>query len=195
MNNKTAPNAEQGSSFFSGKSIGKNLREVAVDTIKTESEDVVSRWYHAPSTDLFTWVDRGNNIIKQQLHYNGQVVEWNCLEGLKTGVVIEADMGIKPTYNAEGRMEPARTSETIKFDNRPMVPCVDLALEILVNCQEDVVARKQIISNFKDPQNISTMKPEDFVQRFGAALKDRTNALDMGLIQSIKNRLRNIVKK
>ena len=62
--------------FFSGKTIGKSLKEVAVDFIETDSQNVVSRWYHGTqSTDLFTWVDREHNIIKQQLSFNGQIVE------------------------------------------------------------------------------------------------------------------------
>jgi hypothetical protein len=197
MNTKTETADKILSQFFNGKNIGKNLKEMAVDMVKTDTEDVVSRWYHAPSTDLFTWTDRQHNIIKQQLHFNGQVVEWNCLEGVKTGLMIEADLGLKATYNAEGKMEKERISETIKFDALPMNACVDLALEILEFTQFEDAVRRQLIGNFKDPQNISTMEPELFLKRFGAALK-QSKALkasnDAGFFNSIRERLLRLMR-
>lgn len=171
MSGKTEASEKILSHFFSGKNIGKNLKEVSVDLVKTETEDVVSRWYHAPSTDLFTWTDRGHNIIKQQLHFNGQVVEWNCLEGIKTGLVIEADLGLKPTYNAEGKLEKDRVSQSIKFDRDPMNNCVELALEIIENVEFEKPVQAQLLSNFRNPQSITSMDPQHFLDRFGMALK------------------------
>ena len=119
--------------FFNGKTVGRGLKEVAVDLIKTENEDLVSRWYHGTTgADLFTWADRRNNIIKQQLNFNGQVVEWNCLEGIKTGVVIEQDMENEPkndTKKKSGKEEiQVKASETIKFDPKPQSDSIGLAL-------------------------------------------------------------------
>ena len=170
MNSKAEMSEKVLSHFFNGKSIGKSLKEMSVDLVKTETEDVVSRWYHAPGTDLFTWTDRGHNIIKQQLHFNGQVVEWNCLEGIRTGLIIEADLGLKPTYNAEGKMEKDHVSQSIKFDKNPMGNCVDLALEILENVEFEKPVRLQLVDNFRNPQNIQNMDPQLFLDRFGMAL-------------------------
>jgi hypothetical protein len=172
--------------YFSGKSVGKNLKEVAVDLIKTQSEDLVSRWYHAsPGTDLFTWADRRNNILKQQLNYNGQVVEWNCLEGIKTGVIIELEM--------EDTKESAARSETIKFDSKPQLDSIELALEILKHSPFEDQLRNQLIGNFRDPQNIETMQPDAFLSRFGLALKNYQKT-DHGFWQNLRERFRGIFK-
>jgi hypothetical protein len=169
--------------FLNGKQVGKSLREIAVDLIKTESEDLVSRWYHGTSnTDLFTWADRCDNIIKQQLNVNGQVVEWNCLEGVKTGVVIELDM-----ENKETPENKVGTSESIQFDSKPQGYSVTLALEILANVDMDVKLREQLIGNFRNPQNIDSMTPEAFMKRFGLALKNYEKQ-DSGFWRNLKTR-------
>jgi len=183
--------------FFNGKTVGRSLKEVAVDMIKTENEDLVSRWYHSTTgTDLFTWADRRDNIIKQQLNFNGQVVEWNCLEGIKTGVVIEQDMEneanqttiSKETQKDEAKVNP---SETIKFDQKPQTNSVDLALEILKYTEIEIKLLDQLIGNFKDPQNIESMNPEAFLNRFGLALKNYQKQ-DHGFWQNLRQRFRSI---
>jgi hypothetical protein len=180
-----------GTHFFSGKSIGKSLKEVAVDMIKTESDNLISRWFHSDmDTDLFTWVDQGQNIIKQQISFNGQVVEWNCLEGIKTGVVVESDMNPVPQDEAQ----PKHNSETIMFDANPQPKSVGLALEILQYMEVDAGFHQQLVGNFKDPQNIQTMSPKLFVERFGLSLKNY-NRQDQGFWDNLKKRLQTIFKK
>jgi hypothetical protein len=159
-----------GAYFFNGRGIGRKLKEVTVDLIKTDNDDVISRWFHSePGTDLFTWTDHKHNIIKQQISFNGQVVEWNCLEGIKTGVVIESDLS--PTQEQYAEIEN-KSSETIQFDPKPQGRSIDLALEILRYMEGDAKLLLQLIDNFENPQNIKTMKPEDFILRFGLAVKN-----------------------
>jgi len=183
------------SRFFNGKSIGKSLREIAVDLIKTESDDVVSRWFHSgTNTELFTWVDQAQNIIKQQLSFHGQVVEWNCLEGLKTGFIIELDLGIPAAKNARSssgiQQQDANSpqSETIQFDSRPMPKAIDLALEILDHIDVEENFRKQLIGNFKDPQHIQSMTPQAFLERFGVATRNDQRQ-DHGFWENVRRRL------
>ena len=179
--------------FFSGKTVGKSLKEVAVDLIKTESEDLVSRWYHGKAgADLFTWADRRNNIIKQQLNFNGQVVEWNCLEGLKTGLVVELDMESEKKSNEEVEMKP---SETIKFDMSPQNNSIVVALEILQYTEIDLGLRDQLIGNFKDPKNIENMSPEAFLGRFGSTLKNFQSKEDPGFWGHLRTRFKAIFNK
>ncbi len=177
--------------FFNSKTIGKSLKEVAVDLIQTSSDDVVSRWYHSEqSADLFTWVDKGENVIKQQLSFHGQVVEWNCLEGIKTGLIIEADVeGVKSL-----KPEDDPVSETIKFDDKPHVQSVDLALDILQYVLVADPLRLQLIGNFQEPQDIKNMSSEEFVKRFGLSLKNYQNS-DPGFWESCKKTFHSIFKK
>lgn len=172
------------SGYYNCKTLGKTLKEVAVDLIQTNSEDIISKWYHSQlNVDLFTWVDKAENVIKQQLSFNGQVVEWNCLEGIKTGMVIETDV--------EGSQE---VSESIKFDQLPHDASVKVALEILNYFEAEKLLYDQLVSNFKNPQNIKTMSPEEFVKRFGLALKNYQND-DQGFWDSFKKAFQHIFKK
>ncbi|MDZ4678360.1 MAG: hypothetical protein SGI74_12725 [Oligoflexia bacterium] len=171
-------NEKQTHSFFNGRGIGRNLKEVSADLVKNENKDIMSRWFHSePGTDLFTWTDQQHNIIKQQISFNGQVVEWNCLDGIKTGVVIESDLqisgdqGLEEQNNENQIAKENAKSETIQFDENPQKRSVGLALEILRYMEGDSQLLGQIIGNFENPQNIKTMKPEDFISRFGNALK------------------------
>lgn len=151
-------------SFFFGRAIGESLREVSVDLVSTESTEVVSRWFHSEEgTDLYTWIDNQKNIIKQQLNFYGNVVEWNCLEGLKTGVIVETDSGLDK--------EKPVLMESIKFDSRPMTPAITQAVEILSHLDETEIFKSQLIGNFKDPQSINTLSPNDFLKRFGSSVK------------------------
>ncbi len=194
------------SKFFNGKSIGKSLKEVAVDLIETDSDRLVSRWFHSDmNTDLFTWMDKGQNIIKQQISFHGQVVEWNCLEGIKTGLVVESDFEVYiPTHSAPksgahgkgtvgglGAESKPQSSETIQFDSNPQMHSIDLALEILNHFEIDSHLHHQLIGNFKDPQNIKTMSPKTFVDRFGISLKEYQTQ-DPSFWDSVKKKLQSL---
>jgi hypothetical protein len=180
--------------YFNSKTIGRSLKEVAVDLIHTTSEEVISRWYHSNmSVDLFTWVDRAENVIKQQLSFHGQVVEWNCLEGIKTGVVIESDVGIDENFQKKEGDENL-SSETIKFDDQPQNQSVVIALDILSYTVVEEVILNQLISNFKEPKDIKNMEPEEFVKRFGISLKNYQNQ-DHGFWDTIKNTLNTLIKE
>jgi hypothetical protein len=195
--------------FFSGRSIGRGLREIAVDFVKTHDEDLVSRWYQGPSTDLYTWSDRKNNIIKQQLNFNGQIVEWNCLEGLKTGVIVETDLSLPDeaavaqgagglAASTQERVQasshgssPAkgRISENIQFDRLPEKVTVGQALEILKYAALEGKALKQIVSNFENPQNIHTLPTDEFFRRYGSAMNGLHQRGAAGFWSTLKTRL------
>src|SRR4051794_6420331 len=109
--------------FFDPVELGKSLKEVATDVIATTHADVVSRWFHSSKdADLFIWMDKNNNIIKQQLSYYGQVVEWNAVEGLKTGHIV--------TDEARDRKQG---SEILRFDEVPQVTSIQQATQLLNN--------------------------------------------------------------
>jgi hypothetical protein len=95
--------------FFNAEEIGHSLKEVSPLLLKTTHPEITSRWFHSSQdADLFIWFDRNQGVIKQQISFFGQVVEWNIVEGLKTGLVIEEEI--------RGH---ARASEMVCFDARP----------------------------------------------------------------------------
>jgi hypothetical protein len=137
--------------FFCGKNIGKNTKEVSVDLVETENDKVISRWYQGPNVDFYTWISsEDNRVLKQQMNFNGQIVEWNSRDGLKTGVTIEDDLGQSKTYNEEGKLEkPGHISQSIKFDPSPMTNCVAWAIEILESIPLENNILQKLLVNFK----------------------------------------------
>ncbi len=147
--------------------------------------------------DLFTWSDSKQVIIKQQMSFNGQVVEWNCLEGLKTGVVVETDLSDEESQAGQEISESTtaeKLAETVKFDDNPQGRSVALALDILDHLDADGPFRLQLITNFKNPQNIRTLNPKEFITRFGMALKNYQNG-DPGFWDNLKRRFQELFRQ
>lgn len=166
-------------SFFNPQSIGPSLREVDVSLIQTESEKVISRWFHGTQdADLFIWTDERNNVIKQQVSFCGQIVEWNVLDGVRTGMVIENEI--------EGPSMPS--SETIQFDLTPQSSAIRLAFELVRHItQLDEPTRGELLHQLTDRPSLTTMKPEEVLRRFGSSRDDlwtRLKAVFRKLIQS-----------
>lgn len=122
--------------FFDAAELGKSLKEVGVDYLKVESRDVKTRWFHGPhDVDLFIWVDSKERIIKQQVSFCGQIVEWNVLEGVKTGVVIEHEM----------EDNKIKASEIVKFDERPIARAVQLAVDLVRHTESLEDPKKNLV--------------------------------------------------
>lgn len=150
--------------FFSAQDLGKSFREVAVDVIRTENQEILNRWYHSNrDADLFVWLDAKQNIIKQQLSFFGQVIEWNIIEGLKTGCLLEEE-----DQEDGGKV---KGSEVVKFDLEPQTASLKQALELLramtVLADQD---RQVLIDNFSDRKSMKSLPPEEFIRRFGHTL-------------------------
>ena len=87
--------------------LAHSVREMTVDVLETEATQVLSRWYHSPKdVDLFIWSDDHNVVLKHQLSFMGQVIEWSVFDGIRTGMVIET----------ETIADEQDCAETIQFD-------------------------------------------------------------------------------
>lgn len=112
---------------FDPRALGESLKEVAIDYIVTEDSNLQSRWFQSESdADLFIWTDVNHKklasdpeVIKYQLSFFGQVVEWSIFDGVRTGVIIENEIhGENP-------------SEVIEFDQHPQMHSVEQASKLL----------------------------------------------------------------
>jgi hypothetical protein len=167
--------------FFNAQELGHSLKEVATDLINTTHQEVVSRWFHSnKDADLYIWLDKGENILKQQLSFYGQIVEWNLIEGVKTGLIIED----------ENRNSGVSPSEVVQFDSRPQRPPLEQAVELLKHMtalKED--ERRELVANFVKPSMANTIDPQEFVDRFGSYLNPPKKR-DGGSVVSIFARIR-----
>lgn len=148
--------------FFNPERIGESLQEVSSDVLELESQDIVGRWFHAPNEiDLFIWIDDNKTIVKQQLSFFGQVVEWNAVEGTRTGVVIE-----------EERTGSIKASEIIRFDDRPQTQPLGLAADVIQHVPALTAEEKtEIIANFFRGKDKKTPQPGTFLAQLAQALK------------------------
>ena len=151
--------------FFNAEELGRSLKEVATDVIATSNDQkVISRWFHSSKdTDLFIWLDHQQNVIKQQLTFFGQVVEWNVIEGVKTGLIVEDETPPK-----------VKATEIIQFDSSPQKAPIEQARELLnfitaLNDDE----RLMLSTNFTGIGRNQAIDPQEFVDRFGAFLARR----------------------
>jgi hypothetical protein len=110
--------------FFDAEALGTSLRELGVDVIAGEETDFTSRWFQTAEAskmdaDLVIWSDGKKRIIKHQLCFFGQVVEWNPIHGTRTGFVLEEE-----TSDQEA-------SEIIRYDSRAQINVVNQAVQIV----------------------------------------------------------------
>ncbi len=147
--------------FFNADELGKTLKEVATEYVNKDGYHVVSRWFHsAKDADLYFWLNDGGSIIKQQLSFYGQVVEWNLLEGIKTGHVMEFE-----------QKDGVRASEVVQFDSEPQRQPIEQAVDVLravagLTEQE----RESLISSFLQSGSSAPLTAEEFVKKFGSLL-------------------------
>ena len=138
----TAPEARP--KYFDAETLGTSLRQLAVDVVKGESTDFMSRWFRSShaDADLVIWTDSEKRIIKHQLCFFGQVVEWNPISGTRTGLVIEEEvMATEDDPAAEiaaKRPEPVdrdgadrEIAETIRFDKQAQGNVIKQAIQLL----------------------------------------------------------------
>lgn len=161
--------------FFNAEELGKSLKEVATDVIATQGDQkVISRWFHSSKdADLFIWLDNRQNIIKQQLTFFGQVVEWNVIEGVKTGMVVEDETPSK-----------VKASEIVHFDLTPQKAPLEQAKALLgfMSALKDD-ERQSLVTNFAGLTRSTPVDPQEFVERFGAFLERRPNEPKTGFWQ------------
>lgn len=148
--------------FFNPQDLGNSLKEVSVDVIHAPRQDITSRWFHSnKDADLFIWLDSQQNIVKQQLSYYGQVVEWNVVEGIKTGHIVVDEA--RPRDQG---------SEIVHFDPNPLNATVDQARALL----QHITALKEhersaLVQNFAAGGTSRQVSAEEFIARFGALLE------------------------
>jgi hypothetical protein len=154
--------------LFNAEQIGKSLREVAVDVIETEGSTILSRWFHSKhDVELFLWTDGEQNVIKHQVTFYGQVVEWNVFEGVKTGVIVEQENMFGNSSDGDESSDES-VSETIQFDKVAEDAAVSRAIVLLSHVSElPEIERKRICDNLKFRVKGEASSNDEFIRRYG----------------------------
>lgn len=111
--------------LFDAEALGMSFEQLAIDVVKGETTDFMSRWYRARvgEADLVIWTDGEKRIIKHQLCFYGQIVDWNPINGTRTGLVVEEEV-------AQSATTPD-VSEIIRFDRALQNTVVEQAIEVM----------------------------------------------------------------
>ena len=139
---------------------GETLEEVAVDVIKTEKQDVISYWYHSNlDVDVYIWCDERGNVIKQQVSLCGQITEWNIVEGVRTGYVIETEVS--------GKEDEEESS--VRYDLEPQKTSLLQAIDVIKSAAAiEEQYRRMLVVNFQTSPRIDNLDPTEFVTRYSS---------------------------
>lgn len=154
--------------------LGESLQSYSVDYIETENQRIKSIWYHSEfDYDVFIWLDTSGNIIKQQVNLCGEVLEWNILSGVRTGVLLEK----------ENEFSHENYSEEVIFDkdlNTSSKQSVIGTITFSVNIPEEY--RERLLRNIAENPTVDNMSSKEFYGNFGnpknfRSLGKKTNLL------------------
>ena len=107
---------------------------VSFDVIQFRDNEMRSHWYHYKEIDLYYFQALSGVIAKIHISIFGQVVEWNPMDGLRTGMLIEQ----------EGE---AGVSELIRYDARANQESLKQSMKVLEQAHKiELVQRQQLLS-------------------------------------------------
>lgn len=144
--------------FFDPAALGRKMREISVDIIRTEKQQVTSRWFHASDADLFVWQDEKTHVIKQQVSFSGLIIEWNVVDGIRTGVLVEEEQDEKQGIPG---------SEIIRFDLACSHNSIQQALQLIHALESiDPGIKKILIHNFEKAPSLDTMSSKEIFKTY-----------------------------
>ena len=152
-----------GRGYFYPKELGRSLKEVAVEYMSLENQDLESRWFHSnKDADLYVWKDARGNIVKQQMSFLGTIIEWNILEGVRTGYFIEDE-------SSQG----IDRSPIIQFDSKPQLLSIEQGVEVISYIDGlSTHDKAQLVNNFTTSPVFDSYSVDEITKKFG--LKNKT---------------------
>ncbi len=130
--------------IYSPEAMVKGFARVSSDMVKTPSTELVVKWYRASYVDLQVWVDKNQDkVIRQQFSFLGLIVEWNHIQGLKTGYVLD-----KPEGSSQAK------AIQVVYDKSYEPESVRQAIEVL-SLTTTLAEKEEVINNFEMSPTIS----------------------------------------
>jgi hypothetical protein len=108
-------------SLESIKTLAQKMNFVSFDTLELETQSVKSHWYrHEDGLDVYYFQKDNGQLIKIHISILGQVIEWNPLDGTRTGLLVE-------------REHDGEVFESVHYDARANLASIQQSLLILEN--------------------------------------------------------------
>lgn len=153
--------------YFDPVKVGASLKEVGIDYQEIESREIETRWFRdsQSETDVFVWMNKDKKMIKQQVSVMGLLTEWNLLDGVRTGVIMESEMSAHELM--QNGLTPGDTaSEVIHFDKKVQQRTLGMAISILksMTCLEAELMDK-MLKNFNQGVPFPDVKLPESLQK------------------------------
>lgn len=103
------------------KTLAQKMNFVSFDMLHIEDQEIKSHWYsHEEGLDIYYFQKEDGSLIKLHVSFFGQVIEWNPLDGTRTGYMVEQEQG-------------SEVFETVHFDSRTNSESLAQCLVLLEN--------------------------------------------------------------
>jgi hypothetical protein len=171
--------AKNESAVFDPQSLGASFQELAVDVIETDDLAFISRWFRSnhSDADLLIWCDGESRILKHQLSFFGQVVEWNAIEGTRTGMIVEEE--IKGSGLSDDGELQISTMETIVFDKKVQASAVEQAILLI-----------QSLKPLKGLEKSTLVSQLKYSSRLGSSARERALKAWEGILPELYSKER-----
>lgn len=104
------------------KTMAQRMNFVSFDVLQIEDQSVKSHWYRHDEIDLYYFQKENGQFIKLCVSFLGQIIEWNPLDGTRTGLMVEQEHG-------------GEVFETVHYDARSNPESIAQSLFIIENAQ------------------------------------------------------------
>lgn len=168
--------------FYSLNELATSLFEKQSEIIDVSPHSIFSRWFHSQNdADVILWMDKNKNVLKQQICIYGQVVHWDIISGIKTGVIMDEET---PDKEHEEDFEEIKAKQII-YDARPVKATIEDA-KLLLNLMSllDVSCKAELINNLISNPTASTVDPKEFLKKFGSLGPAKTKT---SIVKKLKN--------
>jgi hypothetical protein len=119
-------------SFESIKTMAQRMNFVSFDVLEIEDQSIKSHWYRHEEMDLYYFQKEDGTLIKLHVSFLGQIIEWNPLDGTRTGLMVEQE-------------QDGEVFETVHFDSRANHQSVAQSLLIIENAScIDIQLRQEL---------------------------------------------------
>ncbi len=114
------------------KIMAQNIAFVSFDVIQFREHEMRSHWYRYEDIDLYYFQTTDGTVAKIHMSIFGQVVEWNAMDGVRTGLLIEQE-GV------------AGVSEVVQYDARVNQSSLEQAQLVLSWAQKIEEHQRQVL--------------------------------------------------
>ena len=140
--------------IYSPRNLAKGFVQVSSDIVDTPSTQLEVKWYRSHFVDLQIWLSKENKVIRQQFSFMGTVVEWNHIQGIKTGMV----------EDIKSQSEKRSWSVKIIYDESYIEENLEQAMEVLNHCIP-FAEKDEVIKNFENNPTLTRWQSAKLIFR------------------------------